>query len=538
MMLRRIFPILIAGTLAAAQAKADKPAEPCVLVRFSSLHDIVSDVKFIARLEQGGDVETQIDAGIESLFGTDYAGIDTKRPAGIICMGDANKDPQPMALIPVVNEKRFFEVLQRFFGAAEKDKDGIYRFANWNMVRLVIEKGYVIVGENVDALKSRPDPAKALAYEHKGSVVVRVRLDQLNRTARESALMFPKQFWGAPIENSAEPELMRKLRKEIASSANRLIESVLKDGNEIVAQFGIDRKSEEISIDWKMTAKPDTSLAKTIEQLGNTQSRFAGLPATGSAIGLQLHWTLPADLTEAVRPTIDEAIRRIMLNAPADTVRRNAAQVADAIDPTLRSGELDAGIRLLGPSKDSTYTLVLGMRLKEGLKIDGAVRSLIKSLPESDQEKFKFDAARIGGTPIHRADVHHDFNELFIAIFGGNPIYYSIRGDAFWLALGPDAMNALKQSIAAGPQKASPFDYELSFARLGGLMSTDKEMRAVLARAADEAFGREKTKDTAQIRVEGGQTLRVRFAMKAPIVRYLKEAGDRKVRPYWLFWWW
>lgn len=538
MSMRRILPAIVAFLIVTALGRAENPAEPSILVRFSSLHDLVSDIKFIARLEQGGDVEAQIDKGIESLFGADYAGIDTKQPGGIICMGDANADPQPLALIPVANEKRFLELLQRFFGAAEKDKEGIYRFANGNFFRIVIEKGYVFAGEKDDTLKSRPDPKKALAYDHTGSLLFRIRLDQLNGKARESALMFPKQFWGTPIENSAEPELIRKLRKEVAASANKLIESVLKEGKEIVAQFAIDRKTEEIAIDWKMTAKPDTSLAKTFAQLGNTQSRFAALPALGSAMGLQLHWILPADLTEAVRPTIDEAIRRVMLNAPAETVRRNAAQVADALDPTLRSGELDAGIRLLGPSKDSNYTLVLGMRLKEGLKIDGAVRSLIKSLPESDQEKFKFDAARIGGTPIHRADVHHDFNETFIAIFGGNPIYYSIRADAFWLAIGPDAQGALKQSIAAGPQKATPFDYELSFARLGGLMSTDKEMRAVLARAADEAFGKTGNKDTAQIRVEGGETLRVRFAIKAPIVRYLKEAGDRHVRPYWLFWWW
>src|SRR5207245_7649535 len=109
--------------------------------------------------------------------------------------------------------------------------------------------------------------------------------------------------------------------------------------------------------------------ARDLAELGRLQSRFTAGPSNDpAAMRLMLHWSLPDALTEAVRPTVDEVIRKVMLNAAATTERQHAVRLVEALDPTLRAGDLNACFHLLGPGKDQRYSLLMGMQVKGGLK--------------------------------------------------------------------------------------------------------------------------------------------------------------------------
>jgi hypothetical protein len=82
--------------------------------------------------------------------------------------------------------------------------------------------------------------------------------------------------------------------------------------------------------------------------------------------------------------------------------------------------------------------------------------------------------------------VQFDFGDKMLAAFGSNPVYYVIREDALWLALGPDGVNALKAVVEAKPQPAPPLDYALAFARLaplipGGRATAEQALNAIVA---------------------------------------------------------
>jgi hypothetical protein len=531
MSFRLLAPLAIALWAAAPALAADPPKDdaPAIVVRLSSFADIVADIKYVTALEQrkeGFDLEAEL----RKFTGKDHGGIDIKRPAGLLAIPARNgADLHPLLFIPVADEPLFLAFVERLLGKPQKDKNGVYSTGlSWINFRFDRRYAHVSMGADLLAKERLRDPAKVLATDRRGTLVAVFHLERL-----------PEKFWadvrGAfqfwSHEPTGTPDLQTKLLQQVIRSLDRKLAVMMKQSRELAVQFGIDRKAGELFAEMNLTPKPETQLAKDLAELGQAKSRFAaGRSNMTSALRLLLHWRLPEDLKEAVRPTVDDAIRRVMANAAAETVRNRSVQLIDAIDPTLRAGDLDAGFHLYGPGKDNRYTLVAGLGVKQGAKIEQAIRSLIKALPERDRDKFKFNAARIGRVPVHRADVQHDFGEMLLTTFGSNPVYYVIREDAVWLALGPEAINAFKEVVEAKPRAAPPLDYALAFARLAPLVPGGRDVAEKVFKAGGN--------DQARFIIEGGKTLRARIDVKAGVITFLAKAQENKGRPFWLYWWW
>jgi hypothetical protein len=518
-----------APTFAADPAKEDAPA---ALFRITSFSDLIADIKYAQSLEQRKQEGLDWEEELHKFTGKNHGGIHINRPAGLLAL-PKNGDLQPLLLIPIADQQLFLAFVERHLGKPQKDDNGVYSVPFFRPLLFRFAHDYVHVSTEPElvAQKNIRDPAKALASERAGTFIAVFNFERLPKQYKE----MPSRLLGINAARlaaaNAEPDAQTKLRQQIAASVSRKLNEITNGGREVVLQFGIDRKAGELFAEMNLTPKPDTQLAKDLAALGQGKSRFAaGRGDVPSALRLLLHWGLPEDLTEAVRPTVDEAIRRVMANAAAETEREQAVGLVRAIDPTLRAGEIDAGFHLYGPGKDNRYTLLAGLGVKQGGKIEQAVRSLIKSLPERDRDKFKFNAARAGSVPVHRADVQYDFGESLSKMFGNSPVYFTIHDDAVWLALGPEALGALKEALAAKPQAVVPLDYELTFARLAALVPGGP--------AAAKQLFKKGGDDRARFAIEGGKTLRVRLNLQAPVVTFLTKTRDQPGRPLWLYWWW
>ena len=78
-------------------------------------------------------------------------------------------------------------------------------------------------------------------------------------------------------------------------------------------------------------------------------------------------------------------------------------------------------------------------------------------------------------------------------------------------------MAALKEALAQTPKASAPLRVELSLAPLAAAMAKDQK---AAPQAAKEAFAKDKDGDKIRFTVEGGKALRLRFEMKAQVIKF------------------
>src|SRR5262249_40431569 len=143
--------------------------------------------------------------------------------------------------------------------------------------------------------------------------------------------------------------------------------------------------------------------------------------------------------------------------------------------PTFKSGELDLALCLRGPGASDRYTLVGGVKLKEGEKLAKTLRDLIQTLPEGERAKIKLDRDKAGGTAIHELDVSKGFDEKARAMFGEESLYVAFRPDAAYFALGQDGLKAITEALTAPKAATAPLRLDLSLNRLAVVMAKTPE---------------------------------------------------------------
>ena len=156
---------------------------------------------------------------------------------------------------------------------------------------------------------------------------------------------------------------------------------------------------------------------------------------------------------------MDDAVKKGLAEAEAKGQRGAAEAAVKALLPTVKAGELDAGVDPRGPGAKNLYTMLVGVRVKEGGEIEKLVRNTLKSLPKKDQEKVKFDVAKVGDVGIHQFLSDSAMTEENSKhMFGENPdVYFAFRDNAVLIAIGADGLAALKEVIAAKPKPGARF---------------------------------------------------------------------------------
>lgn len=521
-----------------------EPEAPNVLLRVESFQQLLADIKYVIALQEGEQSEKKIDGVIDGIVGQDRAGLDITKPAGLYStVTEKNAGVETLVvLLPIKDEMAFLKWIERWCGAATKKEDGLYELKQNFLVPhyLRFANQYVYFSwDGKDTLYNDKlaNPPKLFATDRPVTLSLAFFLDRIPDSRKEQAI-------GSILLESAaiqeklpgETELQRKLRVKVTDNISAWLKAVQKEGSLLELRAGVDRKSDELFTEFTLNAKPKTKLAESIAELGRTKSRFAALPSNNSAMSFLLHWFLNEEVTDAFRPVVDEAIRRIMQNAPAEVVRDQSAKLTDALDPTLKPGELDLGVSLIGPAADKRYNALVGIKVRNGQRIDEAVRSLVKSLPERDRARIRFDAMILDKKPIHRADVQEVFNESMINLFGNAPVYFAMENDSVWLAFGPDALKVLKESLAASAQTGPQLQYELSLARFAPLLARDEKSLEDILKKSQMIFGQMTDADRVRLTIQGGNALQGRVSSKANALKFLNAVEQYIKRPYWLFW--
>jgi hypothetical protein len=521
---------LLPAAVLAADAKAAKPTTPTIVIRVQAVDTLLDDAKYLAAFADRDELVKQFQGLLKSKTGPKgLEGIDTKRPLGLYgTIGAQGIDSTAVVMVPVTDEKAFLDLLSRLNLKAGDPKDGLYTVKLENLpfnayLRFANQYVYVTARDesslDPDALIS---PATLLPAGKIGAFSANLRIDQINDDLKQLALeqislrladIRDRQYAG---DTSAQKEFWKAAFEDLGNQ----IKSVLRDGQELALRLDVDRQSGELSGEVTLRAKPGSKLATTIGDLSKTQSLFAGDLTNAAALQGLVSLSLPENLRAKLDPVIDESITKGLQKQTDPGKREVATRFVKALEPTLKSGTLDTAAVLRPAADGKHYTLLLGVRLKDGAGLDKAVRDLVKTLPEGDRERIKLDVDSAGSVKIHRIDGQKDYDAKAKAAFGDNPTYIAIRDDALFAVLGENGLATIKEALAAQPQTAAPIQGELALSALAPAIAIDrKDDKGVVAQAAQDAF-KDKGSDRLRFTLEGGQALKIRFSMQAPVIKF------------------
>jgi hypothetical protein len=524
-------PLLALLAVPAPAPAQEKPEPPAVVVRVRSLENLFDTGKLLFEAAGKGEVFKQIEGLVKSKVGPKgLAGLDARRPLGLYArVGKDLSDLHAVVLIPVADEKGFLDLLDGIHFKAEKGKGGVYRIRQKVLpldlhFRFAHKYAYLTplnpAALDPDALI---EPGKLFPAKQTSALSLTLRLPQVPEMARQVLLQHLNDVLEGILESKekAENPAKQKFRDELVKEIGRQVAAVVRDGDELNADLDIDPKTRDLSADVTVTARPGTPLAKTIEKLGEGKSLFSGLLRDDAAMNALIHYRLPEKLRQAFVGLIQEATRRSLAETTDEAKQKQVRQLLKTLEPTFKAGEIDLAFSLRGPGAGDRYTLVGGLKLKDGETVADTLRELLKGLPETERKKVKFDVEKAGGTAIHSLDLTKGFDAKAREMFGEEPIYVAFRPDAAYFALGEDGLKAIKEALTAPAKATAPLRLELSLVRLAAVMArTPAQMKAARRLLTQSEEGR------VRISLEGGERLRLRFVVNLNVVRLLSRLGD------------
>lgn len=530
---------LVLCTVLAVPGGVHADAPPALVIKVKSIDGILQDVKYIAGLAGVGEEIQQVDELLNS-FKSDQGlgGIDTTKPWGLYgSLSDDVQNSPLLIMLPIKDEKTFLEFLGNFEIRPEKDKDGIYtienipnaplpvtlyfRFANKYCYLTINEKGNI-------AKEKLPDPKKALP-EDDSVVTISARIAELPDLVKQLLVTNLENMLGELKEKQSddEPESVTKLKEKLADLLTARVQMLLTDGESLTLRLAMDASKDDMFVEAAFKAKSESALAKEMIAAGKSPTLFAQWANKTDAMNMRLTAMLPDELKKMLGPVVDDFIKS-SVKEETDQIKQALMKAGlEKIAPTLKSGKIDAAMSMRGPDSNGHYSLLVGLRVQDGMGIESFVRDVIKNLPPSERDKVKTDVAKVGSANIHQITVD-EMEKESKELFGTTNILVGFRDDMAVLGFGPDAMNALKSALQATPSTASMLSLNASVSRAVGLSKADPDS-AKMIKIAEDVFGKNPAgTDLITISGEMTDTLRLRIGMKGKLIQFgakTSEAG-------------
>lgn len=526
----------------AAENKADAPA---VLVRVQSVNDLLKTVDYIASLLPE-DAQEQVKQGVgfvKSLIDDKKGieGIDVKLPIGLYASlsAEAPAASPIVGLIPVADKQTVLDALKTRAMLEVKEKDGLYETTPPNSPPLFFRfaNGYAYITnepEHIDP-KTLPKPETILGGKAEHLISATIRVDRLPEQMKKMALGFVEnaiaQGKDQPIPN--ETPAIKAFKNQAIDDVVKAIQSVLMDGEALSLRLNVDPKTEEFALELEMNGKKGSKLAKDFASIRENKSVVGGALASGdAAMTLNVSLSLAESLKKLFGPVVDDLIEMAKKegNVPGE-IQTKAEPLIKALTPSLKAGELDAGISLLGPDKEDHYTAVIGLKLTGGKKVEDAIRELVKKeLPPEFSGFFALDAEDLsGGSKLHIIRVNNVLDDKMKKVLGKNDAYLSFRDDLLVLAIGPQGKEAVTKAIASKPADVGVMKLDVSMSRIAPLAAEAEGQAAAAKAAAKKIFaGKPATNDKLSVSILGGESMKVRIALQGKAIKFLAESGMGK----------
>ena len=556
----RSLAALAALLFVAAPALAEPP-KPAVVVQAKPIFRLLNDHREMLRQvggpEQGDKLVKEFDRDIKNTLGEQgFEGIDTNRPlGGYVVLRDEIKDASIVLLVPVAGEKEFIALLERLKMKVEpvKDKKGVYSvaFPDVNLfpkdshVQFVGPWAYVCLNEGdlTDAknllapadLLDNADQSLASVKIYPGRVpekLLKNALDQMDMAANGI-----KGFFGAGGVPKHIAKMMTAFFDEGPKLVRRYAETGVKEASEVGVRFTWDPMSGDTVTELTLVPKPGTPLAKEIAARPATANRFAGLVPKNAAVGGVIKAPLFApEIREIVAAALEAGVEELKGDGGLpEMFHKLADEIGSSLVASVKKGELDGAFALVGPDKNGKFTFVGAASLEDAPKIEKALRQVARAAAIA--KDFEFNAAKVGDVGIHKVPLliaaPDGPRREFAKFLGENaPSYVAFDKDAAFLAVGPDALEAVKAALAVKPCPAPHIDLTAN------MKSLHKLVGAVGGEQSATTFAKflgtdDKAVNILRITDAGGEKLTVKITVNVRYIPkfFLVAEGAASVKP-------
>ena len=444
---------LVATCLVASGAVADAANKPEVIavVAADGYADLREQLTWVG--EQVGNPTL---AGFAESFillatqGKGLAGLDVKRPIGVVITSSGGPLPTAHAFLPVKDLDKLLGAVQGMIGPVE-EVDGVRRIAAPGAPPLeIVEKdGWAIFSQPGDPV-GIDDPLTVI--------------EPLTREYSLAVELFPSRM---PAEmRDRLKALLDEAARNAAAQGQAMDPAQLQAGLErledvetIVFGFAVDKLGDKMMLDLTSVLTPVAVKAAGWINAGwgnaNRAVSTVGAPATtdGKAAAVRGHYaaTVPAEGQAAVRAALDQALEPAD-DDPANRVVTNLLR--DLVAAMLDSGAIDAGLTIDTSAADATQPLpavTLGMKVKDGAALEKKVKERLgkaDALPPS--VKVTFDAGKQGNATLHEITV--DVSALPAADRLGDSVKLTlaVTPQYAYVLVGGDVPKRLAAALAAG----------------------------------------------------------------------------------------
>ncbi len=516
----------VAAPVPQAGAKYDPPTAVGQLVSGQRLLDEIKGFA-LALNPQFGD---EFDKGIADELGEKgFAGLDLKKPVGMFAYIKPKLEHSYVVFaVPTTSEKEALDLLDRlkFNVEEEKGQKGLYRLRKRGFVdeevpvRVKFHDGHAYLAVNAD-----PDeldvvkliPIKALVDDkEKAPVAATVYVSRVPKELIDMAggLLAEGRREMAQLEQRAPrdmPQGFPPFGKECLDWAERNWAAMISDGETLTLRLNAEHKSGAFDTSLSLAPKAGSKLATDIAAVKKGSGRFHQL-TTKDAVGGA--WvgppTLPKGIGEKGGKFLSDWINLAAKDA-GETAQPVLAELAKQVEGVLAKGQIDGGLAVFGPDKDSLYTGVVAIGVSDAAALEKVVKDTVKGLPKEAQGMVKLDAEKAGDLNVHIVTLPEVPAEVQKLIGQKAEIRVAFGGGAAFVAAGPGGLEQIKRAAGLKAAEAKGFDVLINPAKVKKLTAD------VLPAEGAQVFGmmlgeEDKLRSQFGVDITGGKELTVSWS--------------------------
>jgi hypothetical protein len=487
-----------------------------------------------------------------------FKGLDRSRGFGLVVTlpkdPGADGPPSVVAAVPVSDFGQFLDSLKDL-GLTIDDQPGVPGFShkvtmpNGNPTLFLLQsRGYALcslVPDGADRIKAM-DPS-SWKPRGRGEPILSITVQP-----SEIPEALKDQFLNQ-VEANVHQQDQRRPGEADSEYRGRLagqnlvvkaFRSMVRDAGAITLDLDLNRKTSEIALEFAMTARPNTSMARTLRALTGRRSRFRGL----SHDPIQTAWiSLPVakEVGDLVSDSFERELKEYSEKLESQAEKTLLTRFGELLKANLKVPEIDLGVAVQRTAPDGSNTTPLvvlgGMKIQSGREAERLVRDAIEKFKLSENVKTKpgedvkihFDVAKAAdGTAIHQISGHFEVTDTDLVKSFGKPTgFFAFREDALLVSFGENGLTPLRRALDGLSSSPAPGGDEsvstiMHMARLGDFADKDQEK---FRRAAAQVFrGDHAQHDRIHLGLRGdGDGMRLRLAIDAPVLKLLVLLGDQ-----------
>jgi len=556
-------PALLAADPPVVQARpvgvgagAAEPALPPIVFQAHPLGRVLDELRMTADIIGGEKAVKAVNKGLKEIFGDKgLDGLDLGRPiVGYVVLAPKPEDITAVIALPVTGEKEFLDLCERANRQkpklAEKEKD-VYELPPLDpryKALMRFKDGYAYI-----AYGAKPAPhldprslvpmAKIYDPAERGIIAGRVYFDRIPLPVKLAApVLFEevkKTVFGT-IRLNREEWLTKAITPEMEKLVTRYAK--LAGGADVLAaRLFIDPAAGNIVVEATLNGKPDSELSKLIAAWKQTPNKFAALlNAPDTVAGFKVRAPLFEEEIRAATVAVLEAAEKEETRTARDVEKAVMGELFKGLARTVKTGEFDAAVAVRGPDKNGWYTGVGAVAFEDPAGLEKEFKTFVqKDAPPDFRENVKWDADKAGNVNIHTWKIKGGGFLDFTKVFGGEDctVAFAFAPHGVFGAIGPDAVNTLKDALAVKPAPAPVLEAVANPARLAKLIHKIAGENRPDPEIDDILGNEDKLRTALSITLEGGKelkgtiTVNLRLIPRAMMYGFIGRADKAPARP-------